>query len=271
MQWNLGCVCFGWKWFQEIIFRKIGCLVGLENWIFRKSFSIDCKIVALTTEIHFRSYFHFKWFPELGTRKGRTRERKNARLRSVISREAPFAIDTSRDRAVFFWVCPGFSGFCLFLLLFQLLFQTPENIFRKIFWNATKHMKTFSFPENSISEKWNIFRKCFYTNQTQPKFLYFTSPPPPPPPNLSNIMFGPKNPIKFLKLVQMTQMKLITCPIHWARGPSKVQTQYNKNTHPQLTNIITKKNLYGVDSIHVHCPIFYWGSYHLERQKEELT
>ena len=96
----LGCVCFGWKWFQEIIFRKIGCLVGLENWIFRKSFSVDRKIVALTTEIHFRFYFHFKWFPELGMCKGRTRERKNARSRGVISHEAPFAIDTSRDRAV---------------------------------------------------------------------------------------------------------------------------------------------------------------------------
>ena len=30
-------------------------------------------------------------------------------------------------------------------------------------------MKTFSFSENIISEKWNIFRKCFYTHQTEPK------------------------------------------------------------------------------------------------------
>ena len=62
-----------------------------------------------------------------------------------------------RDRTVFsfVWVCH-----------FLLLLQTPENIFQKIFWNATKHMKTFSFLENSISGKWNIFRKCFYTNQT---------------------------------------------------------------------------------------------------------
>ena len=51
------------------------------------------------------------------------------------------------------------------------IFQTPENIFRKFFWNTTKHIKTFSFLENSISEKWNIFRKCFYANQTQPKCL----------------------------------------------------------------------------------------------------
>ena len=51
------------------------------------------------------------------------------------------------------------------------IFQTPENIFRKFFWNTTKHIKTFSFLENSISGKWNIFRKCFYANQTQPKCL----------------------------------------------------------------------------------------------------
>ena len=56
---------------------------------------------------------------------------------------------------------------CVFYGIFQEHNQTPENIFRKIFWNATKHMKTFSFLENSISKKWNIFRKCFYTNQTQ--------------------------------------------------------------------------------------------------------
>ena len=31
-------------------------------------------------------------------------------------------------------------------------------------------MKTFSFPENSIFGKLNIFQKYFYTNQTQPKF-----------------------------------------------------------------------------------------------------
>ena len=68
----LGSVCFGCKWFQEIIFRKIGCLVGFENRIFRKSFLFDRKKEALTIEIHFHSYFHFKWFPE------RERERRES-------------------------------------------------------------------------------------------------------------------------------------------------------------------------------------------------
>ena len=55
-----------------------------------------------------------------------------------------------------------------FLRYFQEHNQTSENIFRNIFWNATKHMKIFSFSENSISRKISIFRKYFYTNQTQP-------------------------------------------------------------------------------------------------------
>ena len=47
--------------------------------------------------------------------------------------------------------------------------QTPELIFRKMSFVTSKHMKTFSFSENSISGKLNIFQKCFYANQTQPK------------------------------------------------------------------------------------------------------
>ena len=57
---------------------------------------------------------------------------RSRRSRSTLREIAPSIVRSrrrSRDRAVFFWVCPGFSGFCLFLLLFQ----TPENIFRKIF------------------------------------------------------------------------------------------------------------------------------------------
>ena len=40
---DLGCVCFGWKSFPEMLFRKCGCLVGLENRIFRKLISVDQK------------------------------------------------------------------------------------------------------------------------------------------------------------------------------------------------------------------------------------
>ena len=61
----------------------------------------------------------------------------------------------------------------IFLWYFQEHNQTSENIFWNIFWNATKHMKTFSFPKNSISGKYSIFRKYFYTNQTQAKCCHY--------------------------------------------------------------------------------------------------
>ena len=37
-----------------------------------------------------------------------------------------------------------------FLYYFQEYNQTPENIFQNIFWNTTKHLKIFSFPENIL-------------------------------------------------------------------------------------------------------------------------
>ena len=66
----------------------------------------------------------------------------------------------------------GFGFFCLIWCIFCKniwMNQTPELIFRKTSFVTSKHMKTFSFSENSISGKWNIFRKCFCANQTQPK------------------------------------------------------------------------------------------------------
>ena len=49
----------------------------------------------------------------------------------------------------------------VFLWYFQEYNQTSENIFRKFFWNATKYMKTFSFPKNSISEKYLFSKNAF--------------------------------------------------------------------------------------------------------------
>ena len=85
---DLGPVCFGCKWFQEIIFRKIGCLVGFENRIFWKSFSFNRKKEALTTEIHFRSYFHFKWFSE-GEREREREEEDGAQITPSTSPANP--------------------------------------------------------------------------------------------------------------------------------------------------------------------------------------
>ena len=49
-----------------------------------------------------------------------------------------------------------------FLWYFQEYNQTSENIFRKFFWNATKHMKTFSFPESSIFGKYLFSRMLLH-------------------------------------------------------------------------------------------------------------
>ena len=58
-----------------------------------------------------------------------------------------------------------------FLYYFQQYNQTLENIFQSIFWNATKHLKIFFFPENSISRKYFTWTKhslhfLFITNTT---------------------------------------------------------------------------------------------------------
>ena len=108
-------------------------------------------------------------FPSKHFQKMRERERERARARArgeasdseiaispsisrsrSRSRRREIAPDRDRDRdrlsslmffselwLVFFWIC-----------VFLLLFQTPKNIFRKIFWNATKHREIFSFSEN---------------------------------------------------------------------------------------------------------------------------
>ena len=57
-----------------------------------------------------------------------------------------------------------------FLYYFQKHNQTLENIFQSIYWNATKHLKIFSFPKNSISEKY-LFSGKYFT-QTKHSLSY---------------------------------------------------------------------------------------------------
>ena len=49
--------------------------------------------------------------------------------------------------------------------------QTLENIFQSIFWNATKHLKIFSFLENIFTWKYFIPGKYFTFSQTQPLLI----------------------------------------------------------------------------------------------------
>ena len=55
-----------------------------------------------------------------------------------------------------------------FLEHFQQNNQTLENIFQSIFWNATKHLKIFSFSKNIFTWKYFILEKYFTINQVQP-------------------------------------------------------------------------------------------------------
>ena len=72
-------------------------------------------------------------------KKVRSRSRRRSRSRHGRRTGNIFVVDD-----FFFLGC----GLCFLICVFLLLFQTPENIFRKIFWNATKHMETFSFSGN---------------------------------------------------------------------------------------------------------------------------
>ena len=149
----LGCVCFGWKWFQEIIFtlfRMFGCH---RKWYFPENDFRLTNIFTFDPEMIFSSHFHFKAFPEKERERGRARARERGEetkqsvdlQAALISRRRDLAkiaiscrrelgpqivIDTrcreiaisnrSRDRDRWWY----FSWVCVFLLLFQ----TPKNI-----------------------------------------------------------------------------------------------------------------------------------------------
>ena len=75
------------------------------------------------------------------------RDRTVARSRSQIDRE----IAQSRARAVDREIAISDRDrwwYFSWVYVFLLLFQTLKNIFRKIFWNATKHREIFSFSGN---------------------------------------------------------------------------------------------------------------------------
>ena len=231
-----------------MLFWKCGCLVDLENRIFRKLISVDRKKKALTTEMNFRSYFHFKWIPE--RERERERERESAReegelqssptiaddLQSSLvqsisstrcrsqSREAPrrslsrealigamlceIAIDASWDRAIdrdlafarsrstlreisvacdltkHHAVEPSRAStlveHCAVERSQAPRRRTQSSVslglsFPSSFPNTRKYFSENFLKYNQthenifLSEKWNIFRKCFYMNQTQPK------------------------------------------------------------------------------------------------------
>ena len=80
---DIGCLCFGWKWFPEMLFRKCGCLVAHGKYIFRKCFlvwpCVGCKMISvsiLPSNIVFRK-----------TERERVRVRVRSRPRAKRERE----------------------------------------------------------------------------------------------------------------------------------------------------------------------------------------
>ena len=96
----LGCVCFGWKWFQEIIFTLF-CMFGCHRkWYFPKNDFRLTNIFAFDLEMIFSSHFHFKAFPEKERERGRerARERGEETKQSVDLQAAPISSPSSRRR-----------------------------------------------------------------------------------------------------------------------------------------------------------------------------
>ena len=77
----LGCVCFGWKWFQEIIFTQTHMFGCNGKFHFSENHFLLTNIYSFDPEIILHSYFQFKSFPE------RERERERERRESPDRRE----------------------------------------------------------------------------------------------------------------------------------------------------------------------------------------
>ena len=76
------------------------------------------------------------------------RSRSTARSSNWSSRSTTPSNPVERRASI--WMLCLFFWFCLFPCS---IFQTPKNIFQKIFWNTIKHIKIFFFSEYNISEK----------------------------------------------------------------------------------------------------------------------
>ena len=80
MSWNyLGCVCFGGKWFQEIIFPQTRVFGSNGKWNFPENHFLLTKIYSFDPEMILHSHFHFKSFPEKEREREREREKREPR------------------------------------------------------------------------------------------------------------------------------------------------------------------------------------------------
>ena len=61
----------------------------------------------------------------------------------------------------------------VFSMVFSRTQPNTRKYFSKHFLKYNQTHENIFLSGNSIYGKWNIFQKCFYTNQTEPKFVNF--------------------------------------------------------------------------------------------------
>ena len=79
----LGCVCFGFKLISEMLFRKIGCLVGPKNWVKLKMFSV----LTVKQEQWGRKYFLSLFSLQIIFRRCTKKEGTHRRIDAQTQRE----------------------------------------------------------------------------------------------------------------------------------------------------------------------------------------
>ena len=73
---NLGCVCFGWKWFQEIIFPLTRVFGSYGKFYFPENHFLWPEIYSFDPEMILHFHFHFNSFLDHVQKREKARERR---------------------------------------------------------------------------------------------------------------------------------------------------------------------------------------------------
>ena len=101
--WILGCVCFGWKWLQEIIFPQIQAFGSDGKFHFPENSFLLIEIFTFDPKMIFHPRFQFNSFPEREREREREREKREPRSereRKKRLRRRPQTELQSDDRTV---------------------------------------------------------------------------------------------------------------------------------------------------------------------------
>ena len=212
---NYGCVCFWWKSLPKMLSGNEAVWLVRKILFSRNWNPLTRKKSLWPRKCFYTSIFpskHFRKMRERGRERARARKRRRSSPRSraptpvrdrdrrrdrdprsrltVRSREGKIAIfarsrrrSCSRRTGNIFVVDDFFflgCGLCFLICVFLLFFQTPENIFRKIFWNATKYhgniflFRKLAFPENMYFPE-NILQQpnTAYNSPMPTRYLHF--------------------------------------------------------------------------------------------------